>query len=689
MVIHTVEMWSYSLATSSWAKVSGTIANNNIAGVASSTLPWPTFGRSASYYDPTRRQFILFGGFDNNPTYTCSNSGCSVTMYVTNALWSYDPLSDRWTSLRDGQKDYALSGSIDEESSLYMPLSRTQPLVFAQSDQVYVFGGRFSGSSLAQDQLWRYNRTSGNWAYLGTTDPAKNQPIGRQAAAVAVDYQGQFVYVHGGVSSANALINDLWAWKFDYTPATTTTTTTTMTTTTTTTTVVAITTTQVASSTLSTDESMTTTDLIYTTTKPVTSSLVMSSMNSYVVSSSPGLVFSTAETTRSTETVSPPYTSHADVTSQAMVFSTTATPITTATMTTSARRMGTTTVSTAARQSPRSTTTTRELPVVIQTAWLLLSPSSVPINEVSSSTILKASATTTTVTPDVQPGPPREGSSTDFLKLLGGKLLYVVMLCAGFLVVGMALVGYRVYAASHRRGGGHHRRAAKTNSTAAAPPTVSTPPLSRTGFARSTDATVPDRNWVYRPAWEDQQSSSSVNANIQPSAPYSDDERTAVRGYDQHSTAVRGYGHHQHHHQHHHHRRQHSATAVRGYGREVPEYDQGAVPGYYDDRQQLQLQVEEAQPNDSSQRHQAYATFDQVDPTTAMPHAGAVFQYQDLYAPASTLQQYNHMHEQDIAALPPYAVVEDGPTSLVSRTNDNDTVPLYSTALMYHQNNTG
>eukprot|EP01122_Echinamoeba_exundans_P000024 TRINITY_DN10017_c0_g1_i1.p1 TRINITY_DN10017_c0_g1~~TRINITY_DN10017_c0_g1_i1.p1 ORF type:complete len:428 (+),score=50.15 TRINITY_DN10017_c0_g1_i1:552-1835(+) len=169
---------------------------------SSSTLYYPS-GRSEfqTWFTESPKTLWLYGGSNNN---------------TFEDLWSYDISTRKW-AFRDFRAnsvgDYVAGA---EQSSIYPGPLHSAFAFTHKNTELYLFGGQSVYNS-AVNQAWRYNITSGLWAWLGPASSTWPQP--RHSLCAGYDSVRQSAVLFSGMGSGS----DVWlydvpsqTWSFHY-----------------------------------------------------------------------------------------------------------------------------------------------------------------------------------------------------------------------------------------------------------------------------------------------------------------------------------------------------------------------------------------------------------------------------------------------------------------------------------------
>ena len=222
------DLWKYTPATGNWTWMKGSdLANENgtsgIRGTAdAANTPGGREG-AISWIDPSGVLW-LFGG------YGVDGGG---SLGELNDLWKYDRSTDNWTWMKGAMSfgQAGIYGALGTEAADNTPGARHSGVSFVDSwGHLWLFGGRGTDAAGNVDNLndlWKYDRSSGNWVWVkgadtiaqngvygtfGTVDAA-NMPGARRYAASWTDSSGA-LWLFGGEAYPAAgdrnICNDLW-----------------------------------------------------------------------------------------------------------------------------------------------------------------------------------------------------------------------------------------------------------------------------------------------------------------------------------------------------------------------------------------------------------------------------------------------------------------------------------------------
>jgi hypothetical protein len=258
-----------------WTWLNGDSIVNPIGVYGTAGVPTgvetPGSRRSAcTAYDPTFREFYVFGGFGQTNTtsaggtirswrlepgdeiifhfFSCFQIGflpsrsailpgkltssCVIVIKDPSCVshdfwrrntgfmsdfWKFDAATSLWTwiggSFVAPSRPGLYAGGRYEAACAYDTLNHV----------MYIYGGfgyaDAAGSPGSIDDIWKWNRTSGIWSKLsggaGNQLPSYSgqlSPAGRLRAAAALDERKQIFWVYGGVNAAGDRLSDLWAF---------------------------------------------------------------------------------------------------------------------------------------------------------------------------------------------------------------------------------------------------------------------------------------------------------------------------------------------------------------------------------------------------------------------------------------------------------------------------------------------
>jgi hypothetical protein len=219
------DLWKYNTTTNEWTWMKGPGTYNSPAVYGNRTIP-DTANNPGQRYE-TRVCWIdgnnlwLFGGMYDDNGY-----------HQYNDLWKYDILSNTWTWMKgpnipDQQGQHS---GWTVEDSLNEPDSRPCYAKWKDSSgNFWFFGGGpyVSGNFTYEDDLWKFNPLTNNWAWMGGNNPGiqlantygtkcipstNNWPLSRRENSASwVDDNGDF-WMFGGETFSRRGLNDLWKY---------------------------------------------------------------------------------------------------------------------------------------------------------------------------------------------------------------------------------------------------------------------------------------------------------------------------------------------------------------------------------------------------------------------------------------------------------------------------------------------
>jgi len=231
---HFNDLWEYKPSINEWAWISGIDAlpcySCGVSGVYTGNFQFPGGRQDGATWADTSGRIWLFGGGG----YDVNNNMGSL-----NDLWVFDPSKTEWTwmggSETNGQR--GTYGTLGKPAAGNIPGGRGASLRWIDSNgHFWLFGGNGidgSGKSGNLNDLWEYNPSTNQWAWmggsklsgqsgvygtLGTPAPG-NIPGGRSAGVSWIDSSGN-LWLFGGsgidAHGNDGNLNDLW----EYNPST-------------------------------------------------------------------------------------------------------------------------------------------------------------------------------------------------------------------------------------------------------------------------------------------------------------------------------------------------------------------------------------------------------------------------------------------------------------------------------------
>lgn len=228
----TNDLWKFSTATGQWTWVGG-------PNLATLSEPFPgtygTQGAPAAGNLPGGRydaitwtdasgNLWLFGGYGYA-------SSATYPLAWLNDLWMYAPNTGLWTWEGGSSTTVASAsyGTMGVASSNNNPGPRLGATAWADaSGNLWLFGGNGPTASGQGGQyfsdLWMYSTSSGQWAWVGGTNPPSSGSFGVQGFAASsnvppcrmsgsgwIDKNGIF-WLFGGMSNVYGALGDLWSY---------------------------------------------------------------------------------------------------------------------------------------------------------------------------------------------------------------------------------------------------------------------------------------------------------------------------------------------------------------------------------------------------------------------------------------------------------------------------------------------
>ncbi len=238
------DFWEFSTSLNAWAWMGGSSTvpdvNHGQPGQYGSTgtaatgnIPAARSG-AAGWID-TSGNFWLFGGAGDDTDYSVDSNGNNL-----NDLWMYSPTSGLWAWMggdapTNSQPDFAGTyGTPGDFTSGAFPGSRNFATTGTDaSGNFWLFGGNGQGSTVgaadALDDLWEFNPTTNQWAWISgsstTGDSGSygtlqafasgNGPCSRYGASMWTDSSGD-LWLFGGFGfppNGEGYLNDLWEYN--------------------------------------------------------------------------------------------------------------------------------------------------------------------------------------------------------------------------------------------------------------------------------------------------------------------------------------------------------------------------------------------------------------------------------------------------------------------------------------------
>jgi PKD repeat protein len=209
------DLWKYDIALNEWTWMKGPNTTGNVGVYGTQGVPGPSNnpgGRweCAGSWTDNAGDLWLFGGYNGA---------------MWNDLWRYNIATSEWTWMKGdafagGAPTY---GTITVEAAANTPGARGSYSRWKDTaGNLWLYGGDYNNQ---QNDMWRYNPSTNNWAWMsGTTLPnpppvygtkcvssPANTPGGRtENRACWSDQNGNFWFFGG--NSGGPLFNDLWMY---------------------------------------------------------------------------------------------------------------------------------------------------------------------------------------------------------------------------------------------------------------------------------------------------------------------------------------------------------------------------------------------------------------------------------------------------------------------------------------------
>lgn len=221
---YTNDLWRYSIKADRWVWKHGsqTRGAHGIYGVKGTAADANTpGGRShASYWTDAKGMLWLYGGVGRAASGSPGRLG---------DLWHYNPKKNQWTWIHGANttEPAAVYGTKGTAADANTPGARTKaPTWVDDAGNLWLYGGLSHADSLHSD-LWRYNPTTNQWAWMhGSklanqagvygvqgTPAANHTPGARDDAAYATDKDGNFWLYGGNSTKGFATKNDVWRFN--------------------------------------------------------------------------------------------------------------------------------------------------------------------------------------------------------------------------------------------------------------------------------------------------------------------------------------------------------------------------------------------------------------------------------------------------------------------------------------------
>lgn len=218
------DLWTYTTSTGRWTWMSGDNSTNKKGKygtrgtAAASNKPGARQGQTA--WTDASGNFWIFGGqgYDGS-----GNFG------YLNDLWKYTPGTGQWTWI-SGDNGVDVNGVYGTKGT---PAASNKPggrgFLTGWTDasgNIWLFGGRGSGSGGDFNDLWKYDPTADQWTWMSGDNSinnsgvygtkgmaaASNKPGSRDSYSAWVDASGNF-WLFGGEDISNHFFNDLWKYN--------------------------------------------------------------------------------------------------------------------------------------------------------------------------------------------------------------------------------------------------------------------------------------------------------------------------------------------------------------------------------------------------------------------------------------------------------------------------------------------
>jgi N-acetylneuraminic acid mutarotase len=232
------DLWEFNPSTNQWTWISGSATANQsgLYGTLGTAAPGNVPGSrdNAVSWTDSKGNLWMFGGAGYD---SAGNQG------NLNDLWKFSPTTNQWTwiSGSDAMNQLAVPGTLQKAAAGNVPAARNGAVSWVDHNgNFWLFGGvgvenpsEALGSYL--NDLWEFNPTSGEWAWMGGTAatvtytisqpgiygtlqvPATGNVPGTRTGAVGwTDSKGN-LWMFGGTgydsSNTQGLLNDLWEFN--------------------------------------------------------------------------------------------------------------------------------------------------------------------------------------------------------------------------------------------------------------------------------------------------------------------------------------------------------------------------------------------------------------------------------------------------------------------------------------------
>jgi N-acetylneuraminic acid mutarotase len=237
------DLWTFSPSLNEWTWMNG---GNTLSAGACNPSVYGSLYTPASTNTPGGRVQPITWTDNNGHLWLLGGDGCDLSgLYgLLNDLWEYLPATNEWVWMSGSQSlnlagAYATHGSF---SSSNMPGARSAAATWTDSNNnLWVFGGLgydINGTEGELNDLWEFNSTSHQWAWMGGNSTVNQPglygaygasstsyiPGGRYAPISWTDSTGH-LWLFGGngydINANSGYLNDLWefnpttlAWTF-------------------------------------------------------------------------------------------------------------------------------------------------------------------------------------------------------------------------------------------------------------------------------------------------------------------------------------------------------------------------------------------------------------------------------------------------------------------------------------------
>lgn len=221
------DFWRYSATNNQWTWIGGTKYASNFGGVYGTQGVGSVSNRPSSRYGAMTwtvgNLLYLFGGSTPNTNYLSD-------------LWSYNTTTGQWTWLK-GPSITNVNGTYGTQGipgATNNPGARYESTTWVDGNgNLWLFGGLgapASGSLVYLNDLWRYNPTTNQWAWISGSNIGNNSGVyntqgvaavlnqpGARAASTGFTANGTDLFLFGGFGYASTVstgdMNDLWKYN--------------------------------------------------------------------------------------------------------------------------------------------------------------------------------------------------------------------------------------------------------------------------------------------------------------------------------------------------------------------------------------------------------------------------------------------------------------------------------------------